>query len=227
MTSIIIPPKYHASSFTCPFCQVVANQTWSIDVQYSVANLQPGHVPVQWVKVNNVEFAHCAHCLFFSIWLRQTLIFPAPKVVEFSNVDMPLEVKDLYEEASNIVNASPKGACAILRLALQKLMIHLNCKGKNMNDDIAELVKQGLPAKLQQAFDVVRVVGNHSVHPGELNVDDNPEIAYSLFSLLNIICDSMISQPKKISEKFDLLPKRDQENIEQRNNKVLKPLPNE
>lgn len=55
---------------------------------------------------------------------------------------------------------------------------------------------------MQQALDSVRVVGNNAVHPGTIDLNDNIEIAYSLFGFVNIICEVLISQPKKIEEYY-------------------------
>ena len=67
-------------------------------------------------------------------------------------------------------------------------------------------MKKGLPVEIQQALDVVRIVGNNAVHLGELNLDDSPEIVSALFELINYIVDRMISQPKKLSELYASLP---------------------
>ena len=60
------------------------------------------------------------------------------------------------------------------------------------------LVKKRLSLKVQQSLDIVRVIGNKAVHPGEIDFKDNAEIANKLFHLVNIIANEMITQPKDI-----------------------------
>ena len=86
----------------------------------------------------------------------------------------------------------------------------------DLNLKIGNLVKKGLPVTIQQALDIVRVTGNEAVHPGQLDLRDNPETATKLFDLVNIITDAMISQPKKVEELFKQLPKGKIEGITKR-----------
>ena len=106
----------------------------------------------------------------------------------------------------------------LLRLAIQKLCKHLGEPGKNINDDIASLVKKGLSPKVQQALDIVRVVGNNAVHPGQIDLRDDMDIAGSLFDLVNLIADVMITQPKQIEQMYQtVVPESQQEAIKKRN----------
>jgi len=89
----------------------------------------------------------------------------------------------------------------------------------NINTSIGNLVKKGLSDKIQKALDVVRVVGNESVHPGQIDLRDNSNTTSKLFSLVNIISDTMIPQPKEIDALYDeVIPEGKKEAIERRDN---------
>ena len=92
-------------------------------------------------------------------------------------------------------------------------------KGKDVNTDIANLVKEGLPVKIQKALDTVRVTGNEAVHPGILDLRDDQETAQNLFKLINFIAEKMISEPKEVEKLFDNLPEDKKEAIEKRDQK--------
>jgi uncharacterized protein DUF4145 len=199
-----IPPIIRENSFHCPHCGVLSEQTWSryIDSTYLV-NHPNGQQSNSSYRLTNFSSAKCQHCDQFSIWLVDKMVYPLSGNVEMANSDLPDDIKNDYNEAKNIVNVSPRGAAALLRLAIQKLCIHLGEKGKNINDDIASLVKKGLPKMMQQALDSVRVIGNNAVHPGKIDLNDKIEIAYALFGFVNVICEVLISQPKKIQEFYE------------------------
>lgn len=205
------PPKFTADSFHCPFCGVYSKQIWSEAYQ---------RAPIGFTMIKNLLFADCSHCNAKSIWLDEQMLFPSTGGVELPNQDLPADIVEDYTEAKNILNNSPRGAAALLRLAIQKLCKELKEKGDNINDDIAALVKKGLPLKIQQALDYVRVVGNNAVHPGQIDLKDNLDTALNLFCLINIIADVMISQPKHVDTLYNSLPAEQLKAIEKRDNKT-------
>jgi hypothetical protein len=163
-----------------------------------------------------MEFCICSHCNEWSYWYEGRMIVPCEAPVPPAHVDLPTECLADYVEARSIVAVSPKAAAALLRLAVQKLMVVLGENGKNINNDIGALVGKGLPVQVQQALDFCRVVGNNAVHPGEINIDDTPEIAHNLFSMINYIVEDRISRPKQIQSLYDKLPDSARKAIEKR-----------
>lgn len=199
-----IPPTLNERSFHCPNCGVLSAQTWSERLNGEYIKTQPSGQQVNDIfLLPNYSAAKCSHCGNFSIWWIKKMVYPLSGTVEMANPDLPEDIKNDYNEAKNIVNISPRGASALLRLAIQKLCIHLGEKGKNISDDIASLVKKGLPQTMQQALDSVRVIGNNAVHPGQVDLSDKIDVAYALFGFVNIICEVLISQPKKIQEFYE------------------------
>jgi hypothetical protein len=128
---------------------------------------------------------------------------------------MPEAVTNCYQEAAGITSISPRGAAALLRLALQILCAELGEQGKNINSDIAALVKKGLPPQVQKSLDIVRVTGNNAVHPGQIDAD-SIEVVGSLFSLLNVVVEYMITLPNQINQTYESLPEPARDAIEKR-----------
>lgn len=193
-----IQPTVFASPYSCPHCGAIAKQDW-------------------WWKHWNggatgiANTAHpirggiCQHCGQTSLWVEDKMIYPDNGNSPFPNPEMPESVKKLYSEASAVHMKSPRGAAALLRLGIQVLCKELGEPGKNINEDIASLVKKGLPEIVQQSLDIVRVTGNDAVHPGQIDTD-NPQTVGQLFDLTNIIVEYMIALPKKVSGIYKGLP---------------------
>ena len=169
---------------------------------------------------NGFSVATCGSCRDISIWVNQEIVYPKQTPVDPPNEDMEQEIQELYIEASMIVVDSPKGATALLRLALQLLLKQLGKSGKNINNDIKELVADGLSPKIQQALDLLRVVGNNAVHPGQIDLEDGRNIALKLFYILNFIADEMITKPKELDLLYaDVVPEETKEHINERDGK--------
>ena len=169
-----------------------------------------------WVE-ELLHFTICSHCQGRTIWFKEIMIFPDTSISPHPNPDLPQEIINDYEEARSILQRSPRGAAALFRLCIQKLCAHLGESGKDINKDIASLVKKGLNPLIQKSLDVVRVIGNEAVHPGTIDLKDDPETAVHLANLINIITDAMITQPKTIEELYGKIPEEKRKAIEIRN----------
>ena len=75
---------------------------------------------------------------------------------------------------------------------------------------------RGVNGYVQQALDTVRVIGNESVHPGQMDLRDDVKTAQTLFELVNFIIDQRITQPNRIKTIYESLPKSKLDAIEGR-----------
>lgn len=245
-----LTPKFNSRNFQCPHCQVVSQQEWfDVNSASNAANTIIKHVFYDYrmrihdyqqeaiaAFLNKVEEANnrhmpefvpggfsiatCATCKNISIWINMDIVYPKQTPVAPPNSDMDQEIQELYVEASAIVVDSPKGATALLRLALQLLLKQLGKSGKKINDDIKELVAEGLSPKIQQALDLLRVAGNNAVHPGQIDLADGRDIALKLFHILNFIADEMITKPKELALLYaEVVPDETQKHINDRDGK--------
>jgi len=216
MPNKYIPPQYEKKGFTCPLCGTYSEQEW-VYPSYS-GRISP---------IPGLAISFCRYCAntgnpenAYSVWVNEKIVYPIFSPTPLAAEDMPEEVKEIYDEARNITTLSPSAAAALLRLALQKLVVELGCKGKNLNEDIGELIKEKkLPEKIGQSLDSVRILGNYAVHPGEIELKDDIETAIKLFRLLNLIVDYTITHPKEVTELFEKIPKGKKEAIKKRDGK--------
>ncbi|MEX0734238.1 MAG: DUF4145 domain-containing protein [Steroidobacteraceae bacterium] len=168
-------------------------------------------------EVSNLHLSKCFNCKKVAAWIHRSLIFPHKRAGAAPNQDLPADIVSDFEEARAIVDISPRGAAALMRLVVQKLCGFLGESGKDLDEDIGNLVTKGLSPVIQQSLDSVRVVGNESVHPGTLDMKDNRDTATRLFGLVNSIADQMISHPKSVQALYDQLPPEKRAAIDARN----------
>ncbi|WP_445576621.1 DUF4145 domain-containing protein [Pseudomonas sp. G7(2022)] len=198
-----VQPTFGEKAFTCIFCGVLTTMSWyPLRILWGVNR---GYGGTEFQK------CYCDHCQEFSLWMAADadsghMILPSSVSAPMPHTDLPEECKKDFNEAREISSQSPRGAAALLRLALQKLCIHLGGEGKNINDDIKALVQKGLAPQVQQALDLVRVTGNQAVHPGEMSLEDSPEHVTIMFEMINLIVEELIARPKQIAERFGKLP---------------------
>ena len=240
-------PEYGKNKFQCPHCNTVATQEWFtannagstangiinslyLDYRNQIQDYTQQQILIFLKETNSAlqkqfyrfipkgfAVATCSSCEDFTLWVIKELVHPKKTTIPPPNEDLDESIKALYIEASTILVDSPKGSTALLRLALQMLLKQIGKSGKKINDDIKDLVTEGLSPTIQQALDLLRVVGNNAVHPGQINLDDNAEIAEKLFSILNYIADQLITKPKELESLYkDLIPLDTQEHIRQR-----------
>ena len=60
------------------------------------------------------------------------------------------------------------------------------------------------------------MIGNEAVHPGQMDLKDDLNTAETLFGLVNLIAEKMISEPKHVDAVYESLPQGKREAIERR-----------
>lgn len=208
-----VEPKFHGDAFNCPHCNAFAQQEWenlASDKEFSFAR------------------SLCIRCREYSLWrYKQSeygiydtfMIYPQKLTAPIADDDMPDGVKELYNEARAISALSPRAAAALLRVSLEKLTEHLGENTGDLNTRIGNLKKQGLPAKVIQSLDIVRITANEGgSHAGEIDLTgkDNSEIVSRLFKLVNFIVEKTITDSKEIENMFCALPENKREGIKNR-----------
>lgn len=206
--------KFGNASITCPYCHVYAQFQWRVTENL---NSKP--------QKYKLIVANCNSCHLDSVWIHDAqsqediLMIPDyPSEIDAPNSDMPNDIQQIYIEAAKVIKDSPRASAALSRLAIDQLTQQFS-KKSTLDQRIGDLVSKGLSTKLQQAFDIVRVIGNNAVHPGEIELNDNREMAKSLLNLLNIITENLITQPNQINEFYNSLPESQRKHVKERDSK--------
>lgn len=221
-----VAPAFPKTSFHCPFCHVYAHQRWnSIHLtetwdQFRNVNLdqvteygmetydrheEDGPI-MNYLTSARLRASQCSHCHRYAVWDLDQLEFPSVSMAPPPNEDMPDSVRTEYEEAAVIAAKSPRGAGALLRLALHKLLMHLGIEEENFNKAIGEMVRHSVSAEVQMSMDIVRLIANECVHSPTLNTADKAEDVQFLFGLVNFVVEDRISRPAKIATVFGSFP---------------------
>jgi len=225
-----VAPDHDKNAYNCPHCGALSNHE-----KFQLSWYQQGSD--KGIYVNNkfgdderftIDQCQNPECTRITIWRNVVvrdgdkqyrdwrMIYPLTVTAPLPNSDMPTDLLQIYHEARNIYDQSPRGAAALLRLLIELLMPHLAAEGHTLNNKIGDLVKKGLSKRVQKALDSVRVIGNNAVHPGEITLEDDREIALKLFSLVNIIVGRMITDERLIDEMYDIVPDGAREGVDKR-----------
>ena len=214
MSKTYIEPRKNLLKYTCPHCNTLAQML--SDTHHFQSDWAKSPESGNMILFNRLTIHRCECCGKKIIWIDDKYVYP-DVVAEEANQDMPESVKQLYNEAALITSKSPRAACALLRLAIDRLCNELGETDRDINKNIGALVAKGLPETVQKALDIVRVVGNKAVHPGQIvfDVDDNAT-ANMLMRLLNMIVTRMITEPNEINTLYQGLPESVKKSIADR-----------
>jgi len=104
--------------------------------------LQLERIKIDVLPLINLYITRCASCEDIALWRGFDLAHPKASTAPLPNEDLPADCLEDYREAATILHDSPRGSAALLRLVIQKLCKHLGEEGRDINADIAALVKK-------------------------------------------------------------------------------------
>jgi len=166
-----------------------------------------------------IRLAKCSNCHGLTMWYLETQVFPDTGLGPPPHEDMPEDVRSLYEEAQSISQKSPRAAVALLRLATETLVLKLlGKKSGNLSNLIGDLKARGLPEKVCNAMDALRVAGGKAIHPGHIVLNEAIQPT-PLFKLLNIIVERLIASEQLVDDLFKSIPTTKRDSIKQRDAK--------
>jgi len=226
-----LEPSPYARSYNCPRCGVLCPQDHihihrTEEEDYNSLQIEgvkfkaPQYRELAGRMRWNLMISICSECRNYTIWENDKMIYPLSHEMPDAVEDMPDNVLEFYNEAAQVYQYSKRAAAALLRLAIETLMIeHLNVKKGRITDMIGEMVKRDIPDHVQQGLDTLRYYGNKGIHLGEIDLNDNEEIVSFLFRLINTMVKELITEPKEIDSFYRELPETFRVTVEKRDQK--------
>lgn len=141
----------------------------------------------------------CANCGELTLWRDKKLVYPAGSSIRPA-VCMPDDAKEAFEEAQHIVNLSPRAACTMLRICVERMVNATEAKGGNLAAKIESL---GLPQKMTKLAHACRLVGNDAVHNNVIDFSVGSEEAQAVSGALTRFANRIAEELFGMSDEAD------------------------
>ena len=185
-------------SYTCPFCgheQAYWNSCHVVDNQFSSCGIpedcKDSTFSIYTFHCQNKECGKRAVTAINRTTGKQVDIVPQVSIRYYPQY-IPEQIRKDYEEASMILDSSPKAAATLLRRCLQGMVRDFwGIKKGNLNAELSEL-KDKIPAAQWKAIDGLRKIGNIGAHMEKdvnLIVDIDTNESTKLLKLIELLFD--------------------------------------
>jgi hypothetical protein len=139
------------------------------------------------VRMANLHVSNCHSCNGFALWVGGLLVFP-------TRIDKTPElVEEDVEEAAAILEKFPRGAAALMRVCVQKLVPLLEDNGKALNQRVSSLVRKGLEMEMQQSMEVLAVLRSDPAQLSQLESQADKETALRFLDSLQAVLERRMS----------------------------------
>lgn len=189
---------YHVQTCFCTECKEI------------IVMLQYGH-----------EYIYSIHGSYLNKIDKTIMIHPKFQKAKRAHEYVPKIYADLFLEASQVNNISPRASATLSRYLLQMLLHEeYEIKKRNLEDEINELEKKDVPSTLIKLLQIMRKVANFGAHPKK-STNSNEILAVEqgesdiMLELINELFDHMFVKPKQqalflreIEEKYGAVPSK-------------------
>lgn len=197
----MIEIDFGKNTYTCPYCNMAQAYSFNNMKQHDasikdyngrkISELSYAAVEIYHIQCTNNSCQRVSVIGRFFTNKQQFDILPEHVCRQFPDY-IPKQIRDDYEEASSIINNSPKAAATLLRRCLQG-MIHdfWNIHGKNLNAEIT-MLKEKVPTTQWNAIDGLRKIGNigaHMEHDVNLVIDIDCDETIKLQKLIELLLE--------------------------------------
>lgn len=160
--------------------------------------------------------SQCQACDGLIFWEHEEMVYPIPRGIEAAK-DMPKEALKEFLEAQSIIALSPRSACVLLRVCLEKLADYVaqacgvpDYKPEAMLWEKIRLLgeKRGITNDIKEICDACRDTGNEFAHKGKygLSENDTRELAEIMSELTNSLVDLWVKPAAKVARIRQLIP---------------------
>lgn len=153
----------------------------------------------KFFRSDQYNIAVCRGCGRVVLFENEKLVFPTGSGIPAVDC-MPENAKEAFEEAQHIVNLSPRAACTMLRICVERMVNATGAKGGNLAAKIESL---GLPPKMTKLADACRLVGNDAVHNNVIDFSVGSEEAQAVSGALTRFANRIAEEIFGMSDEAD------------------------
>jgi len=149
-----------------------------------------------------VYVSRCSSCGMLMVWLGDKVLHPMTFEIEPAE-DMPANVRESFVEACSIARLSPRAACAMFRVTLERLVDYVATARaiplKETDRLFDKIKKLNLPEDTVRLFSTARLVGNSGAHGSlkaneiDFSGEDTFEVTVNMAELINGLVRILVS----------------------------------
>lgn len=190
----------------CPICLVGVHESWK---KMGDAIGADGSV----CEMSKMKCPECSNDLILINGYKNDALFhyyAVPRRPTKEKIHgVPEKYASLYQEASDVLDVSPRASAALSRACLQMLLREYgNVEQGDLASEIEQVVEsQSLPTDLAETIGTIRIRGNYAVHPdkskepGKIVDIEEGEAEWGLETLEDLF-DHYITKPRERKERL-------------------------